>query len=192
MTSPRFPREIVGRAAACLLLAGCSSMPYVGDEVEVHANFIGGYRAVNHDVFEDHPVAGLELQSDRPGDFVGYEVGYLIGWEDQDVGNTEHEATFHEVYAGVRHTWSSKSNLRPYVGVGAAWMKAEREATSPVADNDFEDRGAGGYVHTGVNWRLGYLPLDRWTEVLLGLDVRGVIGDDMDYGQVALTLGFGR
>jgi hypothetical protein len=175
-----------------LLLAGCTAVPYFGEDTEVHANFIGGYRAVNHDVFEDHPVVGLELQSDHAGDPFGYEVGYLVGWEDQDVGNVEHEATFHEAYAGLRRTWHPRGNMRPYVGGGAAWMKAEREATSGGVENDFEDNGAGGYVHAGIAWRLGYLPLDRWTEVLLGIDVRGVVGDDMDYGQVALTLGFGR
>ncbi len=178
---------------AGLLAAGCSTMPrFYEEEVEVRANLIGGYRAVDHEIFESHPVVGFELELARPRAPFGYEAGYLVGWEDEDVDGVEHEGSFHEAYLGLRKTWVARGGrAQPYVGAGAAWMKAVRDAEAGAHEADFDDRGGGGYVHAGVAWLVGNLAFDRETTVYLGFDVRGVIGDDMDYAQGALTLGFG-
>jgi hypothetical protein len=57
---------------------------------------------------------------------------------------------------------------------------------------EFEDEGGAAYVHGGVLWNLGRYEFDRGTEILLGFDLRGLVGDDYSYAQLSLVLGFGR
>ncbi len=187
-------RALVLALAAASLGAGCSSLarPW-GTEVELRTNLLGGFRAVDHEVFDGHPVIGLELETRDPEVGWGYELGGSYGSEEEDLASDELEAEFDEIYLGVRRTWADpERSLRPYAGVGAAWMVTENLLRTGGPTGEFEDRGAGAYAHTGLMWSLGSYPVERGTEVLVGVDLRGVLGDDIDYGQIALVLGFGR
>ncbi len=180
--------------AAALAGGGCAPARLWGAGVELRSHFLAGGRVVDHDLADDgHPVLGLELETRDAEVGWGYEVGGNFGTEEEQVApGTLHEVEFQELGLGLRRTWVGESRLRPFVGAGAAWMKAENTVRSAGPTKEFDDRGAGAYLHTGLLWSFGRYPFDRGTEILLGFDLRGVLGDDIDYGQLALVLGFGK
>ena len=161
----------------------------------MHTHVLGGWRSVDHDVFEGHPVGGLEVDLYRPEAPFGYEIGLSYGTEDEDVGALDVEGQFYEGYLGIRKTWGS-GGVHPYVGLGGTYGVIDRNSRTPIGQRISDDEvGAGGYVHAGAYWVIGGAGLDSAlgaSELTLGFDLRGVVGDDADYGQAAITLGFGR
>lgn len=184
----------MGRFLACTVLAlasGCSAVPKpYGEGVTFHTALIGGYRAVDHPIHDGHPVYGLEFVTNERESGWGYELGGSYGYEDQS-GPRSPSAEFNEVYLGLRRSWGPETgSARPYVGLGGAFTRVEHDLHDPRFE--FEEEGGAAYLHGGVLWPLGPLYFQRETEVLLGLDLRGLVGDDYDYGQLSLVLGFGR
>lgn len=179
--------------ALALAGAACQVPRAWGEGVGLQANFLGGGRVLDHDSYDAQLVAGVELATRDPELGWGYELGGLYGSEETDVPAGELEGEFAEVYLGLRRDWKpADSPLRPYAGAGGAWMKTTNRLRSSGPTSEFDDRGGGAYLHGGLLWSLGRFDFDRGTEILLGFDLRGVIGDDYDYGQAALVLGFGR
>ena len=186
--------KILGLICAAILAAGCSSLPRAwGENVGLQADLLGGYRASDHDIVDQNPVVGFELVTSDPAFPVGYELGGLYGSGQEDVPGGNLDVAFTEAYLGLRRAWpTGNGSLRPYVGAGAAWMKTANDLHTAGPTSEFNDRGAGAYVHGGVLWSPAGLSFGRGTEVLLGLDLRGVLGDDVSYGELAFVLGFGR
>ena len=69
-------------------------------------------------------------------------------------------------------------------------MRLERSLEAPTAEAD--DHGAGPYVCAGVLWSLGRIGYGSGAEVVLGMDLRALSGEDYDYEQLTLVLGFGK
>jgi len=183
----------MGRVVVCAVLALASACvlprPY-GEGVTFHTVATGGYRVLDHSTFDGHPVYGLELVSRERESGWGYELGGSYGFEDES-GPRAPSAEFNEVFLGLRRSWEPEgSSARPYVGLGGAFTRVEHDLHDPHVE--FEEEGGAAYAHGGVLWPLGPLPYQRETEVLLGFDVRGQLGDDYDYAQLSLVLGFGR
>jgi hypothetical protein len=173
-----------------LCVAACAAPAPLGEGVELSTELLGGVRSLSHDDFDGHGTIGLAFVTLEEKSGWGYEAGASYGAEEQG-GPRDLEGEFSEFYLGVRKTWvSSESNARPYLGLGGAYTVVEYDLNSPSFD--LEDEGGGVYVHGGVLWALGELRIDQGTSFLAGFDLRGVIGDDYDYGQVALVLAFGR
>jgi opacity protein-like surface antigen len=142
---------------------------------------------------------GIEIDSRRPEQAVGFEFGTLYSSEQDDVndvilGDVDVEASFWEIYGGVRKTWDSEgNNLKPYLAGGLALINVDAEVDPvgmPSASDD--DTSLGIYLHGGVQW-------DVANGFLLGLDLRTLIGTDIDLGgysgdvdyvQLALLLGY--
>ena len=129
----------------------------------------------------------LATRDDRSG--WGYELGGSFATEDAG-GAREHSADFDEVSLGLRRSWRPGSMAQPYLGFGGAMTVVRNVLHSPRSD--FDDHGGGAYARGGVLWDLGSFDVDRGTEVLLGFDVRGFVGDDYNSGELALVLGFGQ
>jgi len=188
-------------------LAACASVP-TGDAPEPAAERVTnvavhlGARQLDEDDWEpvDQPAAlGIELDSYRPDQLVGFELG-VQGSEDDDdfrdsvLGNVDVEAKFWEVYAGVRKTWApGGSRVRPYVGGGVTYLDADVEVDVPgLGSASDDDSSLGLYLHGGVDWQVvGGL--------LLGFDLRAVVGTDIslagvdsnaDYVQAAFVIGY--
>jgi len=177
-------------AAAVLVGVGCSAPRVYGDGVGLSTNLSGGYRAVNHKIFEGHGVYGLELAtSDNEQAGWGYETGVLYGNEEQDVPAGQREGEFNELYGGMRRTWPGEV-VRTYMGFGGSWGRIKNRVHPTGLE--FDDDSAGLYAHGGALWPLGRSAVDQGTEFLIGFDLRGVLGDDYDYAQAALVLSFGR
>jgi len=185
----------MGRLAPCavlaLVLASACALPRpYGQGVTLHTIATGGYRALDHERFDGHDVYALELVTRESESGWGYELGGSYGFEDES-GARAPSAEFNEVFLGLRRSWQPRSgSARPYLGLGGAFTRVEHDLHAPRLE--FEEEGGAAYAHGGVLWLLGPLPFERRTEVLLGFDLRGQVGDDYDYAQLALVMGFGR
>ena len=182
--------RVVIAAALLPFLAACSSVPRLyGEDVSLHTEFLGGYQTLDHEAFEEHAVAGLDFVTRDARHGFGYELGGSYGTEEENDASGR-SAEFSEFYLGLRRTWyAGNGSMRPYLGAGGTWLLVENDFDSPP--DTLDEKGFGGYVHTGILWSLGDWEVERSTEVVVGIDVRGVLGDDVDYGQVALVIGFG-
>jgi hypothetical protein len=171
------------------LACSCGAPRPFGEGVSLHTMLTGGYRALNHDQYDGGPAYGLELVT-RDGSGWGYELGGTYSAEDQS-GPHAPEAEFNEVGLGLRRGWEGQAGgARSYVGFGGAFTRVDHTLHQPF--NEFEDEGGAAYLHGGVAWNLGRYDFDHGTEVLLGFDLRGLVGDDYEYAQLSLVLGFGR
>jgi hypothetical protein len=184
-----------GRALSVLvslaLATGCALPRPWGDGIGLQANFLGGYRALHdHPTLDGHATAGLELVTCDPESGWGYELGGSYGSEEPG-GPREHVAEIDEVYLGLRRAWVEEGRaLNPYLGFGGSWVRVENGISSPTFG--FDDDSGGAYLRGGALWSLGRFAFERGTEIFLGLDGRGLIGDEVDAAQLALVLGFGR
>jgi hypothetical protein len=185
----------VGRPALGLVLvfalAGACGLPRpYGEGVTLHTEALGGYRVLDRDDFDGHPVYALELVTCERESGWGYELGGSYGTEDEG-GPREHSAEFNELYLGVRRSWApADSRARPYLSLGGAFTRVEHDLHSPRSE--FEEDGGGAYLRAGVLWLLGPLPFEHGTDVLVGFDVKGMASDDYDSAALALVMGFGR
>jgi hypothetical protein len=182
-----------GLALVLVLVPACRSVPKPwGEGVELGTELLGGGRAlVDHEHLDGHWVAGLELTTrDRELGW-GYELGGSYGSEEEDTATRKHEAELTELYVGLRRGWEQGAT-RPYVGFGASLIAVENTLRSAGPTVEFDDNSGGAYLHGGVLWSLGRYDFDRGTEILAGFDLRGVLGQEVDYGQLALVLAFGR
>jgi len=171
-------------------LASCAALPRPwGEGVDLSTQLLGGYRVLDHPVFEGHPVAGLEFATrDRARD-LGYELGGVYGREDEG-GPSNWEGEIDEVYLGLRRTFGDEDGARPYVGAGLSWARVENFLDDPT--RNFDDDSGGAYLHGGALWQVARLDFDRGTDLLLGFDARLLVGDEVDLAQLALVLSFGR
>ena len=102
-----------------------------------------------------------------------------------------HEGEFDEFSCGLRRTFGTEQDrARPYLGFGGSLTRLEHALELP--DSDFDDHGAGAYACGGLLWSLGRVGYGGGTELLLGLDLRVLSGQDYDYQQLGLVLGFGK
>ena len=144
--------------------------------------------------FDDQPAFGVEYSSRSTGSSVGWEIGFQTSQQDGVVfapgfGAFDVETTFTELYGGIRKTFNPESNFRPYLGGGLSLLTFDFSVSSVgSADDDV----LGFYLHGGVAYSFTQ-------SFALGLDYRLWVGDDaeiagvevdVDYGQLAFTLGF--
>ena len=188
---------------ACLLIgaAACGTTSRRGGRgfadwtnvYRVHTNLSAGYRAVDHPTYDEHPVYGLEVEAYHPEHFVGYELGFSFAADDEDFANRTEDGDFYEGYLGLRKTWgASAARLHPYVGLGGTYLVLDREIEAASGRRTAQDTGAGGYARAGIYWVLGNSDIDGGTEFTLGVDLRGVVAEDIDFVQGVIFLGFGR
>ena len=184
------------KLALCLAftsLASCAavSQDYRPDDAPSHRdNRIGiylGQRNLDEDDWEpveEQPTFGVDYARETYNSAVGFEVG-IMGSSEDDGGA---EARTAELYGGVKKTFG-EGVVRPFLGAGLSLLRAEVEA----GGFDDEDSSAGLYGHGGI----GFFVSEAF---FLGLDLRFLFGGDMDfggsdvdvnYGQLALLLGYG-
>jgi hypothetical protein len=176
-------------AAVLALLTGCTAPRLYGEGVGFHTLLTAGGRVLDHDELDGHAVVGLEFTTLDPTSGWGYEAGWTVGSEDEG-GPRELEAELDEVHLGLRRTFSApESKLRPYLGLGGVVTRLERELQAP--DLEVVDEGGAAYVRGGVLWTIGHFQHERGNDLLFGLDLRGLVGDDYDALQVTLVFGAG-
>jgi opacity protein-like surface antigen len=148
----------------------------------------------DYDPVKKEPVLGLEYDQYRPGS-IGWEVGFAYSNDDGSVsGVGDVEATFWEVYAGVRKTWGDEKRLHPYVGGGFSYIDVDGEVKTGAVTVTDDDASFGLYVHGGASF-------DLTQHLRLGVDLRFIgltdidISDvnsvgDADYAQLSITFGY--
>jgi hypothetical protein len=189
-------RRTVKRLVLALFLAAMTaSGAWAGD---IHVLY--GRRTVNDDfdpVDEQRP-HGVQWFFGKPG-HVALLLGYFKTNEEDNfidllAGATREEARFTELSAGFAKIWGM-SALRPYLGVGATWLKVkvERSVVSTGSGIDDDDSITTVYGNGGLILRLG-------KNVEVGADVRYVpraklnlFGSDVDgdYKQYSGFVGLG-
>lgn len=171
-------------------LTSCSSLPRAwGEGVDLRTQLQGGYRRLDHPVFEGHPVVGLEFASEDRSRELGWELGAFYGAEDEG-GPSNWEGEVDEVYLGLRRTFGDDDGAQPFLGAGASWTRVENFLDNP--SRNFDDDSAGVYLHGGVLWNVTRIQVDHGLDFLVGFDGRVVVGDEVDLAQLALVLSFGR
>lgn len=207
-------RHLIRAFFVCLpLVAGCSSLqdldlpaapraevensatPTAAPSTRTIAVYLG-QRSYDDfiDPFDDQPAFGVEYSTQSTGSAVGWEIGFQVAQEDDDVFvGTNLEFTSTEFYGGIRKTFNQESNFRPYVGGGLSILNAEAEVSDVFLGSDsVDDTVLGIYLHAGIAYSI--------TQTFaIGLDYRIFRADDadwdgvdieVDYDQFALTLGF--
>jgi opacity protein-like surface antigen len=105
---------------------------------------------------------------------VSIALDFLGSADDTSVSGIKLDAMTSEFNAGVRKIWEVQgSSVKPYLGGGIAFIRAEAEgAAFPVVVTE-DDNGTGIWLNGGVYWTLGQ-------HFNLGLDLR--------YSQADVTL----
>lgn len=173
-----------------LLAGACGAPRPFGEGVELQTLLYGGARALSHDEFDGHGMVALELATNDPENGFGYELGGSYAAEDEESGGVEREGEFNELALGLRRTWRTSSGRRTVLGAGGAFTRVEHTLRSPT--REFDEEGGAVYAHVALQWELGPVDIDPGTDFLIGVDLRALAGDDYDYAQLALVLGFGR
>lgn len=182
-------------ASFALLLASCAAAPSAPQEMSTadRANrisiYLGGRELDedDYDPVESQFTFGIEFVHERPENVVGFEIGLMGSEDDGHLGPFDVEGRTGEIYAGIHKSFGTDV-VRPYVGVGLAYINSEVE----VENVDDDDGSAAGYAHAGINF-------DVSPAFAIGFDFRILFASDMeiagvdtdaDYGQLALILGF--
>jgi len=176
-------------AVLALLSTACAAPRVLGSGVELETLLYGGGRVLASSPYDGHPVVAAEIATNDTRNGWGYEVQASYGEEDVRAASGDLEGRFEEYSLGVRHTFGGPEQ-RIVVGFGGAVTRVQNSLDSP--DTSFQDHGGGAYAHAALQWALGEVPFDPGTDFLAGLDLRALVGDDYDYVQLALVLGFAR
>lgn len=177
----------VALAAVAALLAACGAPRPFGEGIAAYTSLSAGWRAIHAEHADGHPGYGLELASaDERG--WGYELVGTYAAEETG-GPRDRDQEFGEVGLGLRRTWNGEGRT-VLAGAGGVFTRIENTIHDPRSD--FDDKGGAGYAHAAVMWNFDPWELEHGTETLIGLDLRGLVGDDYDYLQLALVFGFGR
>lgn len=184
-----------------ILAAVCAAPPPAAAQDGVgNVRLLVGARAFDEDDWEpvDEQLGlGLELDWRPGGSQVGFELGVSVSEEDDDafvqgLGVVDAEASFLELYGGVRGTFG-EDVVQPFVGAGLTYLVADLEVSALGASASEDEGSLGLYAHGGVSFAVG-------EHVSLGLDARVVLGTEMDfagfevdadYFQLGGFLGFG-
>ena len=190
-------------ASVSLLLAACASTPY-----QVQGPPAGEYRSSKLDLYlggralhesdwhpvEDQGAVGMEFVHEGHDAPVGFEVALFGSQKTKEdaFGAIDATGTTGELSAGVRKTFlKDDSRFHPYIGGGAALIRAKLEGAVSGASAHDDDTSGALYMHGGVE-------LDLAPSFFIGLDLRFLGGSDMklfgrdataDYGQLAFLLG---
>jgi hypothetical protein len=178
-------------AALFALLASACALPRpYGEDVGFQTLLSVGHRVIDHDVYDGHTVWGGDLLTLENRTGWGWELGGTYGAEEQS-GPRQPSAEFDEVHLGLRRTWVKAGRAaRPYVGFGGAYTVIENHLENP--GSSFDDEGGAGYAHAGILWGLGRLDIDEGSDILVGFDLRALVGDEYDALELALVVGAGR
>ncbi|MEM6675575.1 MAG: outer membrane beta-barrel protein [Planctomycetota bacterium] len=145
---------------------------------------------------EDPAVFGMEFNTVKQGGGLGFETGFLIGYDEADdialgggdVGDLETAQA--ELYAGLRLELG-EGPIRPYIGGGGTWVSTETTVRIGALRASEDDSDFGAYAHAGIQ-------ADLTDNFFVGIDYRQtfdidyeVDGEEFDgeYGQLTLVLG---
>jgi opacity protein-like surface antigen len=124
----------------------------------------------DYEPVEDQIALGVGLSHEPPGSFVGWELGLIGSYDEDDVaGFGDIESSTWELYGGVRKTLVRGEKVRPYVGGGVSLVGVRYE----VLGFDDDDSSLAAYAHAGVEVAVS-------PGFALGLDLRGLFGSDID------------
>lgn len=119
--------------------------------------------------------------------------------------DNERHSRIQEICLGVRQLFRPDSSLQPYVGAGTSFFKTRNSDhytgfdDEPVGNPNpvdqrkhFQTCAIGLYVSTGVVWSVLRDTLREDTEFVVDIGLRGLIGDEFSFVELALGVGFGR
>ena len=165
------------------------------DDLKLHTNLGVGYRSVDHrqSAYGDQLVYGIEIDLYRPKDWFGTEVGFTFVTDEIDITGGQQTSDFYEVYLGIRKTFGGvDAVIHPYVSAGGNLINEEINYSPQDPNADSRATGFGGYARAGAYWRIADIDFDQNTEVVMGVDVRGVLHEDTDFVQAMIWFGAGR
>jgi hypothetical protein len=180
---------------ACLSLgaSACATPPEPIPGLVRNLTVLGGERRYDDsdsDPVDEPLVYGAEFDSYERGALLGYELGVQYATDEIVDQGVEYDSESTEFYLGGRRTWElADTSLRPYVGAGAALVTGRFKSEGEDSDSDTV---LCPYVHVGAYFAF---PIG----INVGLDYRrdffgrfdGEDEDvDVDYGQLAATLGW--
>ncbi|MSR61174.1 MAG: hypothetical protein EXS08_01835 [Planctomycetes bacterium] len=121
--------------------------------------------------------------------------------------DNERHSRIQELGLGVRQVFRPDSRLQPYVGAGTSFFKTHNSDHYTGFDDDLDVNGnqkavdqrkhfqtcaVGLYVSTGFVWNVLRDQVREDTEFVVDVGLRGLIGDEFSFVELALGFGFGR
>ena len=114
----------------------------------------------------------------------------VMGYSNPLINDTT--GTVSELSFGVTKVWETKGRVRPFIGGGVSFVKAEMQVDVPTGTATSSDDSIGFWVEGGVYWRLGrHFDLGFFGRALMGTSIT-LFGEngDADYWQVGPMLGW--
>lgn len=116
---------------------------------------------------------------------------------------THRKSNISELSVGTRQVFFADARLQPYFGVGGSFFKIKSVDTfdlsnvpphnnSLLTEEHHHEYVLGLYLRTGLQWNVLRDQLGQDTEVVISLDLRGLLGTEFSFVELGLGLGFGR
>jgi hypothetical protein len=116
---------------------------------------------------------------------------------------THRESDVYELSVGTRQVYFPDARLQPYFGVGGTFIKAKNVDTFDLSgvpphnnklleEEHHHDNSLGLYLRTGLQWSVLRDQLGKDTEVVVSLDLRGLLGTEFSFLELGLGVGFGK
>jgi hypothetical protein len=162
-------------------------------DLKLHTSFSAGFRSVDHASYDGQGAYGIGLDFYRPRDFLGYEIGFSFALDDVQVSAGERKSEFYEGYVGLRKTFGHPDEVfHTFVAVGGTYIQEEVNFNPADSMADPRATGAGGYARVGAYWCVANIDFEENTEVNFGVDLRGVIAEDIDFLEGSIFFSIGR
>jgi hypothetical protein len=188
------PRTVPSAPDTEWLSIAAPPMPAQADGMQSYLDVYVGKRSLDEDDWApiDEP-ALIGIQFALPRDGLGWEIGFAISYDEEDVG-FDFDATILEVYGGLHAELGGPgAALVPFFGVGLSVAYVDSSGTSGSTTVSDDDSTVGFYAHGGIavpinpNLRIG-----ADVRILTGTDVELFgVGANVDYEQLAFFIGFG-
>ena len=123
-----------------------------------YVNFFLGKKTVESEDWspvDDHSEFGVLVDFKEGSWPVSVALDTLVSYDETTMSGIQFEGLTSEFNAGVRKIWDiSGSTVRPYIGGGLAFIRAEFQTTSFSVTTD-SDTSAGVWLNGGVYFTLG-------------------------------------
>jgi len=110
---------------------------------------------------EEQSEFGIEVDFRKKDWPVNIAIDVLVSSDDQSIidpffGQVDLEGKTKEFNIGIRKIWDEHSSVRPFIGGGLSYIRAEAEATIPgLGSASDSDTGVGIWLGGGVYFTLG-------------------------------------
>ena len=152
----RFIRRCCLLVFSILMICAMGSEVYAAQQSDWtgNVNFFLGAKVLDEDDWEpaeEQDEFGIEVDFKQRNWPVSIAIDFLYGSGDGTIYGVKCESETTELNIGIRNIWDQSPHVRPFIGVGIAFISAE----ASVPWYSVDDSSVGIWFGGGVYWTLG-------------------------------------